>query len=260
MTFSFCACFHGMSSSTGYGVWPHCTRFAGCKPPCFPYVSEKVDSLVTLWQILPCSPASLPVVRSWCKPFCRAPIVLWIYGSYFPWHVVAGQTNQGFARMPKQFLLVLVSMRKGRFRWSSNCTSLRFAACAALPAWVFFMCCSESILCLISGCWVNHCLRQSPGPQVCEQASLLSSAPMLSSPICLSVFVPLVFWELFFSGPNLSTWPLLFFEDLSLQASGSLQRSCSKLLSRGMWAMYIPKVLSFEEQPPKLNSSPCMRR
>lgn len=61
---------------------------------------------------------------------CRAPIVPWIYGSSFQWRAVAGQTNQVFARVPMQFLLVGVSMRKGGFRRSNNCTSLRFAACA----------------------------------------------------------------------------------------------------------------------------------
>ena len=209
MIFSFCAWFCGVSSSMDCGVWPHCTGSAGCKHPRSPLRKWRRRTLLLCFDkfYLAVQPA-FPIPSSWCKPFCRAPIIPWIYGSYFQWHVVAGQTNQVFARMPKQFLLILVSMRKGGFRRSNNRTSLHFAACATLPVWVFFMRCSESILCLISSCWVNHSLRYSPGPLVWEQTSLFSSAFIPSCPICLSDFLPLVFRELCFSGPNISTWPL----------------------------------------------------
>lgn len=82
-------------------------------------------------SLQPSQPSCFPVADA--NGFCRAPIIPWIYGSYFQWHVVAGHTNQVFARVPKQFLRVGGSVRKGGFRQSNNCTSLHFAACATLP-------------------------------------------------------------------------------------------------------------------------------
>lgn len=191
MTFSFCVWFCGMSSGAGHGVWLRCTRSAGRKHPRAPLHKWRRRTLVSCCDkfYLAVQPAFL-IPSSWCKPFCRALIIPWIYGSYFQWHVVAGQTNQVFARMPKQFFLIPVSKRKGGFRWSNNCTSLCFAACATLPVWVIFMHCSESILCLNSSCWVNRSLRYSPGPLMGEQTSLFLCPHALLSYLSFRLSAP----------------------------------------------------------------------
>lgn len=69
--------FLAVSSSTGRGVWPFCCQ--GHLPLCAQV--RKAESLVTLWQISPLSPASLPDSQQLMRSVLESPdrcLDLWI--------------------------------------------------------------------------------------------------------------------------------------------------------------------------------------